>query len=86
MNSGAEYKANTTDTGNYTITSLPAGIYDVTVTASGFRGHLQKGIMIQVAQTARVDVALQVGSTTESVTVTADAALLRTENAEQTPQ
>src|SRR6266571_3773752 len=41
--SGAEHPAATTDTGNFTITSLPAGSYDLMVAASGFRGYLQKG-------------------------------------------
>jgi hypothetical protein len=82
-NSGAEYRTSTTDTGNYTITSLPAGGYQVSIEASGFKKHVQKGITIQVAQTARVDVVLQIGSTTDAITVTADAPLLRTENAEQ---
>src|SRR5258708_39878989 len=59
--SGAEYKANTTDTGNFTIASVPAGAYDLTVTASGFKTYLQKGITIQVAQIARLNVMLQVG-------------------------
>ena len=74
--SGAEYKANTTDTGNFTIASVPAGAYDLTVTASGFKTYLQKGITIQVAQIARLNVMLQVGSITESVRVTADIDLL----------
>ena len=38
---------------------------------------------MQVAQTARIDVALKVGAATESVTVNADAPLLKTESAEQ---
>ena len=50
---------------------------------NGFRRFEQQGIRVQVAQTARVDVTMQVGSTAESVTVTADAPLLRTENAAQ---
>jgi hypothetical protein len=81
--SGAEYRAATTDTGNFTIASLPAGSYDLTVTANGFRGYLQKGITIQVAQIASLNVVMQVGTQTQTVTVTADAPLLRTENGEQ---
>jgi Carboxypeptidase regulatory-like domain len=72
-----------TETGNYTLASLPAGTYDVSVEASGFKRTTRTGIVVQVAQTARVDVALQVGSATESITITAETPLLRTENAEQ---
>ena len=82
---GSELKAETTDTGNYTISSVPAGLYNLTVEVSGFRRFEQQGIRVQVAQTARIDVAMQVGATSESVTVTADAPLLRTENAAQAP-
>ena len=80
---GAELKVQTTDTGNYTISSVPAGLYNLVVEVNGFRRYEQQGIRVQVAQTARVDVSMQVGSTAESVTVTADAPLLKTENAEQ---
>src|SRR5664280_664167 len=79
---GAEYDTVTTATGNYTLPSLPAGSYDLSVTAAGFTKYIQRGITVEVVQTLRVDIALQVGSASESVTVTADAALLRTENAE----
>src|SRR5207253_1425771 len=81
--SGAEFKTVTTETGNYTIPSLPAGIYDLSVEVAGFKKFTQKGIQVQVAQTARIDVTLQVGSTAESVTITAEAPLLKTETAEQ---
>lgn len=78
---GAEFKTQTTDTGNYTIPSVPAGVYTLSVEVTGFRRFEQQGIRVQVAQTARVDIAMQIGSTTEEVTVTGDAQLLRTENA-----
>ena len=64
-------------------TQLPAGSYDLSVEAPGFKKTSQAGIRVQVAQTARVDIRLAVGSTAESVIVTTDAPLLRTENAEQ---
>ena len=44
---------------------------------------MQEGIQVQVAQTARIDVVLKVGATSETVTVEANAPLLRTESAEQ---
>jgi hypothetical protein len=73
----------TTSTGNYTISSLSAGIYDISVEVKGFKKYLQKGVRVQVAETARVDVALEVGTASESVTVNADAPLLKTEDSEQ---
>jgi len=83
LDTAVERRGLTTDTGNYTIAQVPAGLYTVTVEKTGFRKFTQTGVRIQVAQTVRVDISLQVGATTESVTVTADASLLRTENAEQ---
>jgi hypothetical protein len=73
----------TTNTGNYTIASIPAGVYSLTVEVSGFRKVTQQAIQVQVAQTVRLDVALQVGSTADAVTVTAAAPLLKSSNAEQ---
>jgi hypothetical protein len=73
----------TTETGNYTVTGLPAGVYDLRVESGGFKSTGRAGIRVQVAQTFRVDVALQIGATTESVLVTDESPLLRTENAEQ---
>jgi hypothetical protein len=80
---GVQYETVSTSTGNYTLPSLPAGNYDLSVESSGFKKHLQQGIIVQVAQTIRVNVVMQVGATTESVTVNAEAPLLKTENAEQ---
>jgi len=79
---GAEYDTVTTATGNYSLASLTAGTYDLTVTANGFEKYIQHGIQVEVVQTLRIDIALKVGSATESVTVSADAGLLRTESAE----
>lgn len=81
--SGVLFRTTTTATGNYTIPLLPSGVYDLTVEVPGFKKFQQQGIRVQVALTARIDVVLQVGATTESVTVTADAPLMKTENAEQ---
>lgn len=81
--SGAQSKAATTDTGNYTIPALPAGTYSVTVEMKGFKKFVQDNVLIQVAATARVDASLEVGAATETVTVTADVGTLKTESAEQ---
>src|ERR1700704_1557838 len=55
--------------GEYSVPGLPAGTYDLTITASGFRTFDAKGIVLRVAQKARVDATLSVGSVNESITV-----------------
>ncbi len=80
---GVEFKTITTESGNYTIPALPAGTYRVTVEVPGFKRASQPNVLVQVAQTSRVDFSLQVGSTSESITITAEAPLLKTESAEQ---
>ena len=82
VDTGSQYQTTTTDTGNYSLPQLPAGTYELTVTVPGFSRYVQQGIRAIVANTVRVDVVLQVGVPTDSVTVTADAALLKTESAE----
>src|SRR5580658_2772368 len=81
--SGDQFKTVTTVTGNYTIPSLPAGIYSLTVEVKGFKKFIQQNIEVQVSITDRVDVALEIGAATETVTVTAEAPQLKTESAEQ---
>ena len=80
---GAQYQTVTTATGNYTLSQLPAGVYDLSVEVAGFNKFTQRGIRVQVAQAARIDISLQVGGTSESVTVNADAPLLKTDSGEQ---
>ena len=80
---GAKSDTVTTGTGNYTLLELPVGTYTLAVAQTGFSKYEQTNIQVQVAVTTRVDVVLTVGSTSDSVTVTAESTLLKTENAEQ---
>jgi hypothetical protein len=79
---GAVYPAASSGTGNYTIAQLPAGNYDLSVTVPGFKKYVRQGLQVEVAETARIDVAMEVGSNTESITVEAAAPLLKTEGGE----
>ncbi|HEY3838718.1 MAG TPA: carboxypeptidase-like regulatory domain-containing protein, partial [Bryobacteraceae bacterium] len=79
---GATYDAASTSTGNYTLSQLPAGTYDLDVTVSGFKKYVRQGITVQVAAVDRIDVTLEVGSANESVNVTGEASLLKTESGE----
>ena len=67
--------------GNFTLPFLTAGDYDVTASLSGFQTQRIKGLTLQVQQTARIDFQFKVGDVSESVTVTASAVALQTENA-----
>lgn len=80
---GTEYKAVTTETGNYTISSLPAGSYELRVEAPGFKKFVLQRVQVQLLQTTRFDAALEIGAATDTVTVTAQAPLLQTQSAEQ---
>jgi hypothetical protein len=80
---GAITETKTTPTGNYTFTSIPVGTYDLTVQASGFKTAVEKRLMVQIDETLRLDVKLAIGSTTESITVEADAEMLKTDNSER---
>ncbi len=79
---GAVYPAATSATGNYTLAQLPAGQYEMTVNVPGFKKFVRTGLIVDVAQTYRVDVSLEVGAQTESVTVTESAPLLKTDSGE----
>src|SRR5438067_474926 len=78
----ARYETVTTETGNYTLVQVPAGVYELAAELPGFRRYVRQGITVLVSQTLRIDVALQVGANTEEITVNADASLLRTETSE----
>ena len=78
---GAERATVTNDSGLYNFPNLQPGVYDVTVSKSGFQTMNRTELTLQVQQVARVDFAMQIGQTSQTVEVTGAAALLTTENA-----
>jgi hypothetical protein len=68
-------------TGNYNLPGLRPGVYSVQVENPGFRRYQQTDFRVEVDQTARLDVQLQLGQTSEVIEVRATAQLLHTENA-----
>jgi len=80
------YNVATTGTGNYTLANLPAGTYDLSISASGFKKYERPGVIVQVAETIRVDATLQIGAASDTVTVNAEAPLLKTESGELSHQ
>lgn len=64
--------------GIYIINLLPIGNYSIECTAQGFKKFVQNGIILELNRSARVDAVLQVGTVSESVTVSEDAPLVNT--------
>src|SRR5690349_22340080 len=58
-----------TDEGTYRLEFLPVGKYSIEVTYTGFKTALVSGIVLQVNDTSRVDVSLNVGQVNETVTI-----------------
>lgn len=72
----------TTDTsGVYSIPFLRPGQYNLTVSHPGFKQSIRSNITLQVSQVAGIDVVLEVGQVSDSVTVEANAAILETQTA-----
>ena len=65
--------ANTSGEGFYTFTSVPPGIYNIKVEHPGFRTVSSTNVEVQVQQTVRLDLTLQVGQVSETVEVSAQA-------------
>ena len=82
VNKGTTDTATTNDSGNYSVTHLIPDVYSVKIEGSGFKAAEQRDIAVAADTVARVDVQLQVGSTTEAVEVTAVAPQLKTDRAD----
>src|SRR5215467_1616908 len=73
---GVVYRGGTSGTGNYVI-AVPAGTYEITVNATGFKKFVQQNVQVISATDTRKDVKLEIGAATEAVTVIETAPLLK---------
>ncbi len=78
LDTNRTFEASANEMGNYAVANLERGVYQVEVTAPGFKTFVRRGIVLEIQQQARVDVTLQVGEVSESVEVVGDAPLLET--------
>jgi outer membrane receptor protein involved in Fe transport len=67
--------------GYYTFPTLPVGTYTISVELQGFKKSVRDDVALAVGQKARLDVALEVGQVSETVSVTSSATLLATQEA-----
>lgn len=66
---GVETTKQTSESGTYTITPLPPGEYKITVTAAGFQTLIQEKIVVDAVSNVNVDLTMQVGNVSETITV-----------------
>ena len=74
--------AQTNQDGNYTLTRLVPGVYRVRVEATGFKAGVLESVSVSVDTSSSANLQLQPGQVSEEVTITADAALLKTDRAD----
>jgi outer membrane receptor protein involved in Fe transport len=79
---GLAREAQTNSLGLYRFPDLPAGDYDVAVSAAGFRPYTKTGVSVTIHSVNRVDVQLELGQITENITVEAAAATLKTDTSD----
>src|SRR3954468_6154283 len=79
---GVTYSTATNESGNYAQGHLIAGLYEVRVEAQGFSAFVQKNVHVEVDAVTQISARLALGTVGESVNVTAEAPLLKTERAD----
>jgi hypothetical protein len=78
---GASRTVSSNQQGEYIVPALLPGPYNVTVEANGFKTVRQNGVVVEVEQRARLDYALAIGSSAQTITVQGSAPLLSTSDA-----
>ncbi len=71
------YSADTNEAGLYSIPDVPAGVYTMTVESPGFKRYIRQGLTLNTGGTVSLDVKLELGAVSESVTVSASAPLVQ---------
>ena len=82
LGKGVAYNTTTNESGNYSQGHLILGSYSVRVEAAGFTAYVKQPVTVEVDAVAQVNVQLSVGSVGETIAVTAEAAILKTERSD----
>jgi hypothetical protein len=77
---GDELRTTGTTAGVYAFPSVRIGLYTLEVEANGFRKSVTEFLRVETASTSRVNVSLQVGAVSESVSVNAELPLLQSDS------
>src|SRR5882724_7295085 len=80
VDTGRDYQATSDQSGNFALTLIPVGRYEVFAIAAGFKKGTVTGVTLAVNDKRRIDFSLEVGTMTESVMVSADLVAVNTAN------
>ena len=73
VDTGAVRKTTSQDNGEYRVASIPAGSYEITITAPGFKTEVRSGVGVTVGADIALNFSMTVGAVTEKVEVTGEA-------------
>lgn len=79
---GVMVEVKSTSDGNYKFVELPAGTYTITAQVSGFKTAERTGVKVEVNTTTALDIVLEAGQVTDTVSVIADAPTVQAETSE----
>ncbi len=74
------------ESGAFAFRDLQVGTYDIQIAQSGFKSYTKSGVTVGLNSTVREDVQMEVGGTSETVTITAAAPILQTDRADVSNQ
>ncbi len=72
----------TDSNGNFTVSNVPPGTYDVKVNLAGFKGQSVTDLLITVNTVSRLDFKMEVGAVSDQITVAAEVTQLQTDKAD----
>ena len=75
------YETTTEDTGQYYLTNLPPGRYDIEIEKPGFKKVIKPDVVLHVQDALKIDFEMTLGPVSETVTVEADGPLANSESA-----
>lgn len=84
VNTNSSFKVTTQESGEFVAPYLQSGNYEVTARKSGFKTAVRDGVALSAAQTVRVDIKLEVGTTETAISVTASEIDLQSESSSVT--
>lgn len=81
VETGALYRTVSEPTGQYVVPLLPPAVYEISAEAPGFKQFRRTQVRLGSGERVVIDIALEIGATSESITITGEAPLLQTATA-----